>query len=271
MTDGEYYNADNYITLSENENSMMIKMDCRSLIQSIGSWSYNREIKPEVVDQLYSNIIDNSNNIIWILTAVKERSSNTIYLIDGQHRYEAIKKLLLNDLDFKEDRFVYIQVYLIDSIQEDDEYIIDLFIKINNHAPFNIPDFPSRQNIKIIKKIIKDTILKNGIITNERTNTAHQPKIHKKTLHTKFNQYNNFIKDMNDEIIIQNLKIINNYISLKKYEEIFNNEKEAEKQTNKNAWEKAKEIKFYLGFRYCNEKYLLDNIIKNIDNPEIFI
>ena len=153
MTDGEYYNADNYITLSENENSMMIKMDCRSLIQSIGSWSYNREIKPEVVDQLYSNIIDNSNNIIWILTAVKERSSNTIYLIDGQHRYEAIKKLLLNDLDFKEDRFVYIQVYLIDSIQEDDEYIIDLFIKINNHAPFNIPDFPSRQNIKIIKLI----------------------------------------------------------------------------------------------------------------------
>jgi len=270
MTDGEYYNAENYITLSENENSMMIKMDCRSLIQSVGNWSYNREIKPEVVEELYSNIIDNTN-IIWILTAVKERSSNTIYLIDGQHRYEAIKKLLLNDLDFKEDRFVYIQVYLIDSIQEDDEYIIDLFIKINNHAPFNIPDFPSRQNIKIIKKIIKDTILKNGIITNEKTNTAHQPRIHKKTLHTKFNQYNNFIKDINDEIIIQNLKIINNYISLKKYEEIFNNEKEAEKQTNKNAWEKAKEIKFYLGFRYCNEKYLLDNIIKNIDNPEIFI
>jgi hypothetical protein len=267
MSDIEYYNADNYIILSENEKSMMIKMDYRSLNQSIGSWSYNREIKPEIVQNLFENIQDNSNNIIWILTAVKERTSNTIFLIDGQHRYEAIKKLMQNDVDFNEERFVYIQVYLINNIEDDDEYIIDLFIKINNHAEFNIPDFPSRRNIKIVKKIIKDKILKNGISTNERTNSAHQPRIHKKTLHTKFNQYNSYIKDIDEEIILQNFKIINNYISLKSYAEIFDNQEE----TNKKIWEKAKEYKFYLGFRHCNEKYLIDNIIKNINNPELFI
>jgi hypothetical protein len=271
MSDIEYYNEDNYITLSENEKSMIIKMDYKNLYQSVGSWSYNREIKLEIVEKLFENIKDRSNNITWILTAVKERSANMIYLIDGQHRYEAIKKFIENDVNYKNDKFLYIQVYLIDSIKDDDEYIIDLFMKLNNHSPLYMHDFPSIQNINIIKKIIKDKILKNGISIDEKKLTAHQPKIHNKTLHTKFNQYNHFIKDLNDETIIQNLKIINNYIGLKSYEQIFKNEKEALKKTNKNAWEKAKELKFYLGFKNCNSRFLIDNIIKNIKNPEIFI
>jgi len=262
----EYHNAESYLILSENEKSMMIKIDYRSLNQTVDIWTYNREIKPDVVEQLFEYIQDKSNNIVWTLTAIKERKSNRLFLIDGQHRYEAIKKIMQNDIDFKEERFVFIQVYLINNIEEDEEYIVDLFVKINNHAPLNIPDFPSERNIKLIKKIIEDKILKNGIITNEKTQKANQPRIHKKTLHTKFNEYNDYNKDLTDETIIQNLKIINNYIGLKSYEEIFKNEKEAEKDKNKNAWEKAKELKFYLGFRNCNPKFLIDNIIKNIGN-----
>jgi hypothetical protein len=267
----QFYSANNYITLSENETSIMIKMDYRTLNQSIASWSYNREIMPDIVENLYDNIKDPSNNIIWILTAVKEKSNNELYLIDGQHRYEAIKKLMLNDIEFREERFVYIMVYLINNINEDDEYIIDLFTKINNNAPFNIPDFPSRRNIKIIKKIIKDKILKNGISTDEKRMRANQPKIHRKTLHTILNKYNDYIKDIDEDIIIQNLKTINNYISLKNYLEIFTISDENEKDANKNAWEKAKKLKFYLGFTKCNEKYIIDNIIKNISNPDLFI
>ena len=270
-SEAEFHNAENYSILSENEKSMMIKIDFRSLNQTVDNWDYNREIKPEIVEKLFENIQDKSNNIIWTLTAIKERISNSLFLIDGQQRYEAIKKFMQNDIDFREDKFVFIQVYLVDSIEEEDDYIRDLLIKINNNSPLNISDFPSKRNIKLIKKIIKDKILKNGIITNEKTQTAHQPRIHKKTLHTKFNEYNSYIKDFTDEIIIQNLKIINNYISLKNYKEIFDNEKEAEKQSNKNAWEKAKELKFYLGFRNSNSKFIIDNIIKNIGNPEIFI
>ncbi len=271
MADNEYYIANNYITLSENDNSLLIKMDYRTLNQSIGSWDYNREIMPDMVDNLYNNIRTNTNNIVWVLTAVKERTATQLYLIDGQHRYEAIKKLMLDDVDFKEDRFVYILVYLINNIEGDNEYIIDLFTKINNHAPFNIPDFPSRRNIKIVKKIIEDKILKNGIVSKEQTNSCHQPKLHKKVLYNKMNKLNNYIKDIDEEVIIQNLKLINNYIGLKSYSDIYTDKNEIKKQANINAWEKAKDLKFYLGFKYCNEKYLIDNIIKNINNPELFI
>ena len=266
----EYHFAENYMTLSENETSMVIKMDFRTLNQSVATWAYNREIIPSVVDNLYGNIKDNTNHIVWVLTAVKENHQSQLYLIDGQHRYEAIKKLMVTDIDFTEERHVYITIYKINSIEEDDEYIIDLFTKINNHAPFNVPDFPSRRNIKIIKTIIKDKILKNGISTNDKTNSCHQPRLHKKTLHAKFNTFNNFIKDMTEEQIIQNLKIINNYIGLKSYLDVYTSKDESEKQPNKNAWEKAKELKFYLGFRNCNEKYTFDNIMININNPELF-
>jgi len=271
MSDIQYYNADNYITLSENEKSMIIKMDFKNLYENVGSWSYNREIKQDVVDRLYENIQDPSNNITWILTAVKERSANKIYLIDGQHRYEAIKKIIENDFNNRNNKYIYIQVYLIDSIKDDDEYIIDLFMKLNNHSPLYLHDYPSIQNIKIIKMIIEDRILKNGISIDEKWLTAKQPRIHKKTLHAKFNQYNYFIRNINEDMIVQNLIIINNYISLKRYEQIFDNYEEADKQTNKNAWEKARGLNFYLGFKNCNQKYLIDNIIKNIKNPEIFI
>jgi hypothetical protein len=255
---------------AENETSMVIKMDFRTLNQSVATWGYNREIIPSVVDNLYGNIKDNTNHIVWVLTAVKENHQSQLYLIDGQHRYEAIKKLMVTDIDFTEERYVYIVIYKINSIEEDDEYIIDLFTKINNHAPFNVPDFPSRRNIKIIKTIIKDKILKNGISTNDKTNSCHQPRLHKKTLHAKFNTFNNFIKDMTEEQIIQNLKIINNYIGLKSYLDVYTSKEDSEKLANKNAWEKAKELKFYLGFRNCNEKYTFDNIMININNPELF-
>jgi hypothetical protein len=266
----EYHFAENYMTLSENETSMVIKMDFRTLNQTIAYWSYNRELISNVVDNYYDIVKDNTNPIVWVLTAVKAKEQSQLYLIDGQHRYEAIKKLMVSDIEFNEERFVYIVVYKINSIEEEDEYIIDLFTKINNHAPFNIPDLPSTRNIKIIKTIIKDKILKNGISTNDRTNSCHQPRIHKKTLHAKFNTFNNYIKDMTEEQIIHNLKIINNYIGLKSYLDVYTSKEDSEKQANKNAWEKAKELKFYLGFRNCNEKYTFDNIMININNPELF-
>lgn len=262
----EFSTANSYEILNETDKTSLIKIDYNSLIQHVKHWSYNREVIDTVVDNLYDSI-NNDNNIIWVLTAIKEKTTNELYLIDGQHRYEAIKRKITEDINFTIEKFLYINIYYIDDINEDDEYIIDLITKINNTAPFNIPDFPSRRNIKIINKMIKDPIFKKGISTNDKTNSSKQPNIHRKTLHSIFNELNAYIKDIDEDIIIDNLKKINKYIGLKGFKEIYSKEEQT-KKVNINAWEKANEIKFYLGFK--NSNYNIDYIIKNINNPDKF-
>ena len=73
---------------------------------------------------------------------------------------------------------------------------------------------------------------------------------------------------MDKDTIINNLIIINNNIGLKGFKEIYSKEEQI-KQANINAWNKANEIKFYLGFK--NSNYNIDYIIKNIYNPNKFI
>jgi len=266
MTEAEFVPAINYEYLNETDKTALIKIDFNSLIQFVKHWSYNREVISSVVDNLYNSITDN-NNIIWVLTAVKEKENDELYLIDGQHRYEAIRRKISEDIDFKIEKFLYINIYYVDNINEDAEYIIDLITKINQTAPFNVPDFPSNRNIKLINKMIKDPIFKKGISINDKTSSANQPNIHRKTLHSKFNEYNSYIKDFDDEIIIENLKKINKYIGLKAFKDIYPKDEQS-KQANKNAWEKANDIKFYLGFK--NTQFTIDNIIKNISNPIYF-
>ena len=88
--------ADVFKILDDNEHSMLIKIDYVSLIRYIKHWSFNRQINDDFVNELYESIVEN-NKIIWTLTAIKERSNNNLYLIDGQHRFEAIKKRMTED------------------------------------------------------------------------------------------------------------------------------------------------------------------------------
>jgi len=137
----EFSTANSYEILNETDKTSLIKIDYNSLIQHVKHWSYNREVIDVVVNDLYHSITDD-NNIIWILTAIKERNSNELYLIDGQHRYEAIKRKITEDIDFKIEKFVYINIYNVNDINEDDEYIIEMHIGSTNEnnviSPFGI-------------------------------------------------------------------------------------------------------------------------------------
>ena len=110
--------------------------------------------------------------------------------------------------------------------------------------------------------------LKKGFSINNATSTSNQPKLHIKKLEEKFNDLYQYLKDLDKDTIINNLIIINNKIELKGFKEIYSKEEQT-KIVNINAWKKANEIKFYLGFK--NSKYSIDNIIMNINNPNKFI
>ena len=113
----------------------------------------------------------------------------------------------------------------------------------------------------IINTLMKDPIFKSGINNNE-TKKTHQPKINRKLLLSKLIEYDNYINFLDDNVIIENLKIINNYISNKNIEDIYSTE-ELKKKSNINIWDKAFKLKFYLGLN--NSIYTIDYIIMNIN------
>lgn len=256
-----------YNKIDENENSCLYKIDFRTLISNIGHWSYNRPLKKEIINIFYENIT--KNNISWILSAIKEKDKDNIYLIDGQHRLEAIKKIIQEDDGMKINKYVYVNIYYVDNIDEDFDYINELFIKINSNTPLEKIDFPSSFTAKLIKEIIKDPVLSKGISTNPKTHSAHQPYIHKKTLNEILNISHSIIKDIDINIIINNLKFANNRLSIMSFDKIYFNANKTE--SDKNNWNKAKEIGFFFGLKNCNLKYKLINIINNIKNIQVLL
>ena len=263
----EYEESNNYIIIDENyDKSILIKMDYRTLIKShcVKQWAYNRQLSDNVINELYESITTN-NNIKWTLTAFKERDSENLYLIDGQHRYEAIKRKINEDIDMQYINNIYIIIYLIDNKELEVNYIIDLFNKINKNTPLNNIDYPDNTIINMVEKIIKDPILKNGIKKNGRHHSSHQPFIHKKTINELLQNNKEYIIDMNIDDIIRNLKIINNRLSLMSFDEIYTKKSDI----NYKNWCKANKIQFVLGLRDCKNNYKIENIIKNIRNPEL--
>ena len=248
--------------LDSDDNFKLIKIDYVSLIRYIKHWSYNRQINDDFVNELYESI--DNNKIVWTLTAIQERSNDNLYLIDGQHRFEAIKKRMIDDNDLIYNNNIFITVYYVNNKETDSQYIIDLFNKINKNTPLGENDYPDNTIINIIHKMIEDPVLSKGIKTDEKRHSSHQPFIHKKTLNDLFQKNKDIIKSIDVNLIICNLKMINNRLRLKAFEDIYINDN----ANNRSKWQSAKKIEFFLGLKECKSIYRIENIIKNIKEPE---
>jgi hypothetical protein len=246
--------------IDENENSSLFKIDFRTLISISNIWHHNRQPNSENVDKLYENI--RTNNINWTLTAICEKGKDDIHIIDGQHRLEAIKKIIDEDIDMKINKYVYVNIYYVDNIIKDFQIINELFIKINTNSPLKQDDYPLNFTANLIEEIIKDPVLSKGISINPKTHVAYQPMIHRKTLNEIFNQHHSTLNKFTNSVIIENFKIANNKLSTMTFEEIYFNCSVGD--TDRNAHTKAKENGFFLGLKNCNKKFRLISIIDNI-------
>ena len=116
---------------------------------------------PNSTHEQYKNYSNHMRN----LTEAEQKSIDFI-LIDGQHRYEAIKLYLeKDDIQMECNKFVYVNAIKIDNIEKDNEYIIDLFKKINNNKPLTDEDVPSFRITNLIADICKDKILSKVPVT----------------------------------------------------------------------------------------------------------
>ena len=260
-----YLPCNDYTILDEDEKSFLIKIEYRSFIRQTKHWSFNRDIDVEKVNEYYESIKEN-NNIKWSCTAVKETKKDLFHLIDGQHRYEAIKKYLEeDDIEMKCNKSLFMIIYIIEDIDNDIEYITDLFKKINNNKPLTLEDLPSLQISKLATAIKKDPILGKGINDNKNTERSHEPKIHMRQLKSLLTENIKYIEGMSNEEIIKNIKYLNNRLSLMPITTIF--ESRDINERTKKIYETACSIGFFIRIEN-SKKFAPKKWIKKINDIE---
>ena len=254
------------IIYTKNENIRLIKVSYRWLIHYTKNWLYNRSISDIKVNELYEEIKTNSNKICWTLHAFFNKSNNDVIILDGQHRREVIKKFLeLNDHNMSNEDEILIWLYDIDDEETNEEYLIDLFIKLNNNEPIERGILPSKRKISLFNLIITDSCFKKGIRYSENTNEARSPYISKKQVKNIIDIIiNKFPQLTNEEILIKmkemNKKISNMAIIENIEEQLF---KRKLNKKEKEIIDECFEIKFYLNIKnsiYDNLKWI-DEII----------
>ena len=250
------------IIYTKNENIRLIKVNYRWLNHYTKNWLYNRSISSVKVDELYEEIKTNFNKICWTLHAFFNKSNNDVIILDGQHRREAIKKYLeLNDHDLSNEDDILIWLYDVEDEETNEEYLIDLFIKLNNNEPIDRGILPSKRKINLFNLIINEPCFKKGIRPSETTNEARSPYISKKQVKNIIDLIINKYPQLTNEEILIKMKEMNKRISnmatIENIEEQLFKRKLNKKE--KEIIDECFEIKFYLNIKnsiYDNFKWI---------------
>lgn len=246
----------------------LVRMSFRNLLLYTDNWIYNRDINLERVEEIYKSIKDNSM-CGWTLHAFEDKNEN-IRLLDGQHRYEAIKRYLseydiYNNCDYE----LTIWIYQITCEYENEDKLIDLFKIINSNKQISDYELPSKRKLQLTRMIRDDSILSKGIKTDEKTNVSNQPYIHIKEFKVIIDKILRDFPDLSNDEIITNIRIINNRIQFLATEANFKLLFGKKEMTDKRLLnlKRCHDIHFYLNIR--ESCYNRDIWIKFIKNPEM--
>lgn len=263
------FNIYDKIISQKNENTFLIKLSFRELLNYTDTWSYNRKIVSDKVDELYETLCENYD-IPWTLHAIYDdslkNSFNKILILDGQHRKKAIEKYIQNyDIHMKCNDDIWMWIYRVKYSETSNSHVaVNLFKKINNNRQFEENELPNTLVIELVKQICENENFKNGIKMNDANNKSHSPFLHKKELNTLFNENIYLISNMKQSDIILNLQKINNILSIKNYEQLYGKKYS---QQNERKLQKAISIKFYLNLG-PNSKFPTKYWIKYINDVD---
>lgn len=260
---------DNYQVLyQKDDTTKLVKMSYLNLLKYTDNWIYNRDINLERVDAIYNSIKNNSING-WTLHAFEDEKKS-IRLLDGQHRYEAIKRYLSEyDVYNTCTNEITIWIYMITDEESNEDYLIDLFKIINSNKQINEYELPSKRKLQLTKMVCNDSIISKGIKMDTRTSTSNQPYIHIKEFKVIIDKILRDFPDLSNDEIILNIKIINNRIRCLANEANFKFLFGRKEMTDKRLLilNKCHDINFYLNIK--ESCYNRDNWIRFVKNPEL--
>ena len=150
-SDEEFGNINSLKIHKEYKNVMLATMDIDDFI-NIPCWAYNRKLDKKRVKELCNGILA-TGGVCGVFTIVYQNFE--YYLIDGQHRQQALIKAIEEDT-ISEESIVNMPIMaLIYNVKTDYE-IVQLFTKVNNTKPLTPKDTPDSMIISVVNKLGED-------------------------------------------------------------------------------------------------------------------
>lgn len=197
-----------------NHYTSLVKMPLRLLVQEIQDWEENRVLNDEKkINEIIENYRKRDIVLITSLFRAVQFPNGKQLLLDGHHRKEAAKELLKEYPNFDENIDILIIIHY-RSNDNDLNDIYDIHIKANLCQPLDDKQVPNAKRTELIKLFKEHPILKNGISQTSNCKTARQPKISKNELAELAGEIIIKYPLMIPELIIRNIKEINNRLSL---------------------------------------------------------
>jgi len=224
---GNYFLKD---MIYEDEHKKLFKTDARDFIPVINIWAQQRQISKEHIKKLEKEVIS-KKHFKGNMKLLRDKDNNC-RLIDGQHRYHALKNIMEKDSKFN--IYLILEIYETDSFDSDKS--IEIFKEVNNCLNVELNDLPDKQSINLLKelidffpKMIKD--VKEG----KRVNS---PCINKRILYNQLKKYFTYSKCDYKNILKQIVETNNKYGM---------RGRNGFKKSTVKQYEKAKKKGFYLG------------------------
>lgn len=176
--------------------------DARQFIINIIPWSCQRELNENHVNTLIESI-KSRNSIIGTFKVIRN-GNNELRCIDGQHRTEALKKIMENDAKFNCN--ILVEVYDVEDFESDDAN--ELFKDAN--CVLNVVNCnPNTITQNVLKKL--DLIYPGMIIDVKEGGRCNRPRINRKNFVL---QMNKIVMNYDEDNIIKNIEILNNKIGM---------------------------------------------------------
>lgn len=255
----EFTILDNIID-KKDDNTVLCKINFMDIVFHTTSWCYNRKIYQDKVNELYNELIY-FYDIPYILHGIYDdtKEDKKILIIDGQHRINAINLFIVKkNIEISQNTYVWIWLYKIKNSETSNvDKAISIFRKINNNRLLDEEDLPDEFMICIVNELCKIPIFNKCIGKKPCNNKCRSPMIHKKELNEALNVYKKELHNKRIDIIIKNIVEINELLSQKSFEELYDNRY---RKIEINRYIKAKELGFYLNLK--NSKYSILEWIK---------
>ena len=204
--------------------------DARDFVPEIKIWAQQRPVNKEHLKKLEESVLS-EKHFKGNMKLLRDNNGDC-RLIDGQHRYYALKNIMENDSKFNIP--LILEVYETDYLES--EKSVKIFKEVNNCLNINLSDLPNIQATNILCSLTER--FPKIFVDVKEPKRVNRPRINKRIFYRKLKEY--FMdSSCNEKDLLKQILEKNKHYGMR-------GRKGFEGITNK-MYEKSKKSGFYLG------------------------